>query len=1391
VACRSIRLPRAELVVGRLVAGRAPSRWSSLPAQERVARRVGWFRGVSNVTNVSAEELGPLVSACAPTWASPEDLRAVEEAASDALEVQREALEHVRESWEACRHVPLLATQLALEGGAVGDELAVALADEVRRRCLLRRDVATATTLRVMGLALDGRWRDAMGLLVDSGEGLALQASDGAMLAEAAMRGVHLRGDTEGVDAVRVWLSSVPQAGPEVCAAAACVFQLRGGDRGVVDALTSASVVRMGEWQMGAYLSDSSREYHALEASASLLRGLLGAANGASLEDVTSRLETALESKGLDQASTRLLAAEAVLWVVATPPPHRDVGLVDCRPQALDLTHIVPATIKGQDPRVKVYPDPQPLLSLLQQIFPSSLTDLHTKGDQDGLVAAALAQYAQRWMDHPHPGSHPALGPGTLAVLARHLRSSRADALAAELPRAPWSTLKKLLPKEAGAFAGGVERQWKRLGPGALPPRALVLASRAARDARSAEGCLAIVETGRIAMRSFLQRERSSNKTQRGAQDDEVGDTLESGSEVQKPMSGHFSARASVPAYEAPPASPALEDVKAAVASACVDLANLLSPAEALASLRATLSIASLNGPEFVPVHDALLQRAWSQRDLGTMKELLGFLLRTNRRLSSSAVEPLVATAREARIVSSLTASEAVGRSSLLFSGYQPWHVPKSAAERARFMQALSLLPMAREADFAKVLEGLPQGVVQRVLTSASHAVQSPLVSAQASSPVASHALAVPSMDPVTLFTEAGKTPALSKSVASTLASSLGLTSPDEVASPQYKEAFSPSTGDALLDQAASALARGRERFVENRLRQVSTRDTLVAVTDLPSAPLPEVDASVANKAVVVPPPLPKTLPSSVRAATTWVHGLSPNEWALAAGMATRLMDEPQVEGWTGMIHEELLALWADAKTRVSLSQEAKPQSFLAELSDDDEDNLAREAFAWLGELPIPPPLSVLLSEKDAKSLSTALKRKLAAAAQASDVRATFKALDRIQEAGFDVEAEHIEHLIGVCCRCDQPRRARATAQWSEESLGLPLTWRAHAALARADALSGRMEQAVRHVEGMLQRLSPDVVRAGERSAALLWGAFQDGQVDQRWTTGLQHIHKPAIQALVSSSSGDRPSESSQELTRTGLSWVELSGLHEAEETAAAVLELLGAAGQQQRVLDLLDRCSAAGVLRRVVSHAPDGLLDVTPLRDEGAGMVLFSALRRLKKRSLEGKPVPRELHIQCSAGMLHHVQAVLRGLNPPLSSRLRFPPTMHGAGGVAVPCLTRVDVSQEALVEWLTAPDDRHLALEQETMDKKDGRSWATESAPSTAAEEGDPWEQFDDWGEQQDPEEAARQKAEYAAWHRQWAKRRAARRLRQEETELAVSKSTVPRQLRKQLQRPKRERA
>ncbi|KAA0163876.1 hypothetical protein FNF28_04070 [Cafeteria roenbergensis] len=1018
-----------------------------------------------------------------------------------------------------------------------------------------------------------------------------------------------------------------------------------------------------------------------------------------------------------------------------------------------------------------------------------------------------------------------------------------------------------------------------------------------------------------------------------------------------------------------------------------------MSSAEALKALLPTLAVPSLAGPAFTSVHDALVMQALDEHDPAAARNALTLLARRGRHVSHTVVERLCQAAADARIAESLSAAEALGRSSLLLTGYQPWHVPTVPQLRSGFLRALAQLPAAAPADAARMLAALPTGIVTRAVRGRflpdldEHDPDSHLVGGAdsladgAAAGAGSDALATRddlsvAAVPITSLEQAqaiyataladAAAPAAKRHVAGELASSLGLSPPSTVADDAYGSGVAAGK-DALTAEAADALNRSRQRYALQLAKLQRARGLAgpggdaqgagqgtAAAADMPPDALDGSLDALADAALgahtpsgpaeVVPPPMPRDPPSSLMvvrssaappgsadAATAAAAGqptvMSASRWALLAGVASRIVAEPRIPLTAWRAHSGLVAAWEAARAAVAEEEEramaeerredagaaagradALDGAWAASLLEDESEAEGGRAAAggfdlgaeggdrsagpvasdaassrgnrsglsgrsvagsgsgsgraggWLAVLDSPPPMAPLLSADEGSRLRRALQARADGAGEGGSLREAFELSDRLQAAGFEVGPEDAERLVKVCCRADQPRRAEQTAQWAEGVLGgAALTWRTHAALARAWAGAGALAKAERRCAAMLQALPEHVAAAGRESGAAVVQAIDesrmvagaraearakalaeraDGERREReafaqarlgagsrmkqialgagagaaaagdeaaaaaggvrtppghvaWSTGVGAIRAGAASALhglglpdssagAAAGVGDDDDDAEPELvvSRRGATWRETAALHEAEETVALVVEAAASTGQPRRATAVVDMAARYGVLCRVLSGAPLGVIDVTPLRDESAGCVLFAAMDRLRARAREGKPVPDTLVVPAAASSLVHVKAVLEGLSPALRCTVRHPPVQHGAGGVALPCVPRVEVSAEDLTAWLTAPRD-----ELDAFSAAPARGRSRGGGAGGPAPKADPWEaEADDWNEAGDAAEAARQREEFQSWHQRWALRRAEARLAEEEQALATSSSSTA-QLRRQL--------
>lgn len=1237
------------------------------------------------------------------------------------------------------------------------------------------------------------------------------------------------------------------------------------------------------------------------------------------------------------------------------------------------------------------------------------------RGAAQGVAGAALAEFVRAWLAAEGSAPRPPVTSATVAALAKHARAMGDGRAALSWVLEPWAAARGaaeaagLSHAEAEALADGVSASWGEWGPGRLPARALLQAARAAHDMDDAGAAMAVLETARLAARTVAAAEEAAAAAEAGgavltgsraAADaaDEIADsdgevpTAElfdgsaSASEESEDVASAYSfGSAALPASSQtggasarparPPTHAALDDIREAAARAALVVAATMPPADAFAVLAPSLDVPSLSGPQFVPVHDALVARHLDAHDADGARAVLDALARRGRRVSADVLDRLVAAADTARVAESLAAAEAVGRSSLPVTGYQPWHVPSDARARAGFLRALARIPAASPPDAARFLEALPTGVMARAVRgrfleaagagagagavpgawlphahvtadgsadaaapASEHGAPSsgPAVPPSSSSPSsavvpavapASSALLPPQLRPALAAhdqaqltyqsalqsVEGGRGTGGADRSAGGLAASLGLTRPDAVASAEYRGAVAGGR-DERTARGAEALGRSRQRFESRLPRLAEARaggdaapgSALVPAPDGGAAAdaMPGVEAlaearpgtmAPVGPAEVVAPPLPRDPPTTlilVRAAGP--SGAAPvraAQWSLLAGVAARLTAEPQVSGWAWRLHTGLVGAWRaavaarDTAEAAAIAEAAEPDPSAAgeaadplggsravdELLGGGNGSAAGseaggdDAGGWLAELELPPPLAPLLSDAESSRLRSAMAARAAGVGEGGDLRQSFAFAERLQTAGLELEAEDAGRLVRACCRLDQPRRAEATAEWAEDALGLELPWTAHAALARAWAGAGAVSRAEARLEAMLAALPEVVSDAGEEAARAVRESLADSMVaagaqaeaaaerqsrasdaareeaeDEALrrlpagSPGMRRLPLPlraapgagvasggpatesrrggavwgvaepprragAVSALVSMGlwepvpargrAGDRARR--QALAgrsdddgdgggtlvagRVGLGWSEASALHEAEETVALVAEAAAAAGSPSRAVAVLERAAASGVMARVLGGAPSGLVDVTPLRDEAAGCVLFESMTRLRRRAAAGRAVPDTLTVAAAGTSLVHVRAVLQGLSPPLRATLRLPAVQWGAGGVALPCVPRVEVSSEDLTAWLTAPVQAH--------DRFEG-----------AGRREDPWEaEADDWDAEADAAEAERQRQEYAQWHQRWAVRRAEARLLTEEAELSASRGTDP-QLRRQLRKargPRPERA
>ncbi|KAA0159626.1 hypothetical protein FNF31_04702 [Cafeteria roenbergensis] len=1271
---------------------------------------------------------------------------------------------------------------------------------------------------------------------------------------------------------------------------------------------------------------------------------------------------------------------------------------------------------------------------------------------------------------------------------------------------------------------------WQSWGPGRVPARVLLQAARAAHDANDVATAASILETARLSARAIMaagaraqpatsaapagstppdappsnQDAAARQRTEAGpapgaglagavrSAEEEAGDSAPTNAEgipQARVFGGQDFAEAELESAEPwafaappvpassqspegrarpalPPLQPALDDVRDAAARAALCVVRSMSSAEALKALLPTLAVPSLAGPAFTSVHDALVMQALDEHDPAAARNALTLLARRGRHVSHTVVERLCQAAADARIAESLSAAEALGRSSLLLTGYQPWHVPTVPQLRSGFLRALAQLPAAAPADAARMLAALPTGIVTRAVRGRflpdldehdpdSHLVggadsladgaaagaslmpsageahpaserpsagrhhgraghqlppqlqprnaasseselevdmaadrppsrQSALVratSTPARAGAGSDALATRddlsvAAVPITSLEQAqaiyataladAAAPAAKRHVAGELASSLGLSPPSTVADDAYGSGVAAGK-DALTAEAADALNRSRQRYALQLAKLQRARGLAgpggdaqgagqgtAAAADMPPDALDGSLDALADAALgahtpsgpaeVVPPPMPRDPPSSLMvvrssaappgsadAATAAAAGqptvMSASRWALLAGVASRIVAEPRIPLTAWRAHSGLVAAWEAARAAVAEEEEramaeerredagaaagradALDGAWAASLLEDESEAEGGRAAAggfdlgaeggdrsagpvasdaassrgnrsglsgrsvagsgsgsgraggWLAVLDSPPPMAPLLSADEGSRLRRALQARADGAGEGGSLREAFELSDRLQAAGFEVGPEDAERLVKVCCRADQPRRAEQTAQWAEGVLGgAALTWRTHAALARAWAGAGALAKAERRCAAMLQALPEHVAAAGRESGAAVVQAIDesrmvagaraearakalaeraDGERREReafaqarlgagsrmkqialgagagaaaagdeaaaaaggvrtppghvaWSTGVGAIRAGAASALhglglpdssagAAAGVGDDDDDAEPELvvSRRGATWRETAALHEAEETVALVVEAAASTGQPRRATAVVDMAARYGVLCRVLSGAPLGVIDVTPLRDESAGCVLFAAMDRLRARAREGKPVPDTLVVPAAASSLVHVKAVLEGLSPALRCTVRHPPVQHGAGGVALPCVPRVEVSAEDLTAWLTAPRD-----ELDAFSAAPARGRSRGGGAGGPAPKADPWEaEADDWNEAGDAAEAARQREEFQSWHQRWALRRAEARLAEEEQALATSSSSTA-QLRRQL--------
>ncbi|CAE7446690.1 unnamed protein product, partial [Symbiodinium sp. KB8] len=1379
----------------------------------------------------------------------------------------------------------------------------------------------------------------------------------------------------------------------------------------------------------------------------------------AAAESLAAALGAVLPAEAAAHAPA--MAAEVLLWAAATPAPLRPVGLLDARPEAQEAGESVEAAMASLGTDVgaaglpldagSAAPEPgvpadaalsQAALDALlptgliarpaaaaaaadRAAAPSGATKRARKRQRElarrradtaaaGVTDAALAELLGEWQQRG--GAAAPLSAGSLASLAKRARAGEDAAGARAWALSPWDALhttalragvgEELADRARSAAAAS----WQSWGPGRVPARVLLQAARAAHDANDVATAASILETARLSARAIMAAGIPQARVF-GGQDFAEAE-LESAepwafAAPPVPASSQSPEGRARPAL--PPLQPALDDVRDAAARAALCVVRSMSSAEALKALLPTLAVPSLAGPAFTSVHDALVMQALDEHDPAAARNALTLLARRGRHVSHTVVERLCQAAADARIAESLSAAEALGRSSLLLTGYQPWHVPTVPQLRFGFLRALAQLPAAAPADAARMLAALPTGIVTRAVRGRflpdldehdpdSHLVggadsladgaaagaslmpsageahpaserpsagrhhgraehqlppqlqprdaasseselevdmaadrppsrQSALVratSAPAREGEGSEALATRddrsvAAVPITSLEQAqaiyatalaeAAAPAAKRHVAGELASSLGLSPPSTVADDAYGSGVAAGK-DALTAEAADALNRSRQRYASQLAKLQRARGLAgpggdaqgagqgtAAAADMPPDALDGSLDALADAALgahtpsgpaeVVPPPMPRDPPSSLMvvrsSAAARAAVAEEEERAMAeerredagaaagradaldgAWAASLLEDESEAEGGQAAAGGFDLGAEGGDRSAGHVASDAASsrgsRSGLSGRSVAGSGSGSGRAGGWLAVLDSPPPMAPLLSADEGSRLRRALQARADGAGEGGSLREAFELSDRLQAAGFEVGPEDAERLVKVCCRADQPRRAEQTAQWAEGVLGgAALTWRTHAALARAWAGAGALAKAERRCAAMLQALPEHVAAAGRESGAAVVQAIDesrmvagaraearakalaeraDGERREReafaqarlgagsrmkqialgagagaaaagdeataaaggvrtppghvaWSTGVGAIRAGAASALhglglpdssagAAAGVGEDDDDAGPELvvSRRGATWRETAALHEAEETVALVVEAAASTGQPRRATAVVDMAARYGVLCRVLSGAPLGVVDVTPLRDESAGCVLFAAMDRLRARAREGKPVPDTLVVPAAASSLVHVKAVLEGLSPALRCTVRHPPVQHGAGGVALPCVPRVEVSAEDLTAWLTAPRD-----ELDAFSAAPARGRSRGGGAGGPAPKADPWEaEADDWNEAGDAAEAARQREEFQSWHQRWALRRAEARLAEEEQALATSSSSTA-QLRRQL--------